>query len=88
MASLSSGANVRVATAITVSETERYQDLGSLDCTSGPLLDCEVDLRNAAAGRGAEVIVIETRSPAPCDFDASRNCPTYYARAYRKRGDG
>jgi hypothetical protein len=82
------GGRVRVATAITVSETEQYQSLGALYCTTSPLLDCDVDLRNQAGALGGEVIVIESRAPSACAFSDSHDCLTVYARAYRKRTDG
>lgn len=78
------GQRVRVATAITVYETETYRDLGSLACTEGPLTDCDIDLRNRAGALGAEVIVIESRTASPCGDGTGQSCITVFARAYRR----
>lgn len=81
------GSRVRIATAITVSEAEAYQELGTPTCTTEyrSQRECEIVLRNQAGALGADVLVIESRSSVPCGFENKHTCQETYARAYRKK---
>ena len=79
------GETVRIATTISVTESEEYRDLGTVSCSTGSSADCDIELKNNAGNLGADVLVIESRVPFVCGYENRSTCLNIFARAYRKR---
>lgn len=83
--------SVLVANAITVTELRVYDDVGLVKCEQRITYskidaeeECREKLKVEGARRGAELVIIESRSEGKCQW-GSEQCATIGGRAYKAK---
>lgn len=82
--------SIPVANAITVTELQRYQELGPLDCDENTAFHsasesaeaCRDSLKLEAAKLGGDLVIVESQDATGCW--QKDNCLHMHGRAYRK----